>query len=161
MTAFLSPRRRAGARSREDTQEPEVIIPLMKPDNQFSSLKHEQSRSLGQLKIEFNYLEKNKDIFLLGASYCLIDSQGNFLAKVTKLLTNEAVKKILPKHDIIHHPTMMFRNEGKIRYREKFDQAEEIFNKLKDLKTQDEVMKALRVELDKAKKGSIIAIPTH
>lgn len=72
-----------------------------------------------RLKIEYDYLERNKDIFLVGSSYIVIKDDGGILFEVKHFYSKELVKKKLLKKCIIAHPTVMFHNDKKWYYREK------------------------------------------
>ena len=78
-----------------------------------------------RFKIQYNYLEDNPKIFLVGGSYELIDSKGNKLNEVITSLNPQEVAELLPKKNIIHNPTVMLRNIGVPRYRIKFEQGED------------------------------------
>ena len=78
-----------------------------------------------RLEKQYNYLEKNKDIFLLGTGSINISESGK---KQTSFLPPKEyikIKKILPYRNCLVHPSIMFRNNGKIRYREKFVYSED------------------------------------
>lgn len=78
-----------------------------------------------RLKIQFEYLEENEDIFLCGSSFLYIDEKNTILSVYKKYYNSARIAKILPKKNIIHNPTVMFRGSGKYLYREKFIQAED------------------------------------
>jgi glycosyltransferase involved in cell wall biosynthesis len=71
-----------------------------------------------RLEKQYNFLEKNPGIFLLGTGAYNIDENGN-VKSIKKLLTNsDLIKKTLYYKNCIYHPTITFRNEGFL-YREK------------------------------------------
>lgn len=73
-----------------------------------------------RLENQFNFLEKNKDIFLCGTNCSIIDETGKYLMKRLKLVVGyKNIKKELPKHNCFIHTSIMFRNKN-IFYREKF-----------------------------------------
>jgi len=68
---------------------------------------------------QVDYLEKNHDIFLIGGSFYLMDENGRLLRKKQKEYFNDQISKKILKFGVIHHPTVMFRNEDDIFYRKK------------------------------------------
>jgi glycosyltransferase involved in cell wall biosynthesis len=79
-----------------------------------------------RLEIQYNYLEKNKDIFLIGAgAYNFSSSINAAFTTIHKPLTDHLdIKERLYNKNCIYHPTIMFRNE-KFLYREKFVYAQD------------------------------------
>jgi glycosyltransferase involved in cell wall biosynthesis len=72
-----------------------------------------------RLEKQYNFLEKNPGIFLLGTGAYNIDENGN-VKSIKKPLTNsDLIKKTLYYKNCIYHPTITFSNEGFL-YREKF-----------------------------------------
>jgi glycosyltransferase involved in cell wall biosynthesis len=73
-----------------------------------------------RFKIQYDFLEKNKDIFLLGTRALQIDEFGS-TRSISKTITDEKIlrEKLIEKNQI-YHPSIMFRNSGKYFYREKF-----------------------------------------
>jgi len=78
----------------------------------------------GRLAIQFEYLEKNQDIFLVGGSFYYINEAGEIIDTYTEAIDSGIMRKKLLKANVIHNPTVMFRNSG-YRYRGKFLQAED------------------------------------
>jgi GT2 family glycosyltransferase len=72
-----------------------------------------------RLEIEYQYLKKNKDIFLVGTSYQIINEEGKKLFDIQTFFPSELVRKKLLKKCIIAHPTVMFHNDGCWYYRDK------------------------------------------
>lgn len=73
------------------------------------------------------YLEKNKDIFLIGTGNKYIDKDGNILNKIKTITNPDKIKKeIISGTNRICHPSIMFRNETKIKYREKIYYAQDV-----------------------------------
>lgn len=74
-----------------------------------------------RLRIQYEFLEKNKDVFLCGTNFDFIDLRGSRCVNNLKefLCDSDQITKTLPKKNCFAHPTIMFRNEG-ILYREKF-----------------------------------------
>lgn len=72
-----------------------------------------------RLEEQYNFLEKNKDIFLCGTDRIDIDEEGKSLGNTGKLITGyKKVKRVLEKRSFIIHTSIMFRNQG-FTYREK------------------------------------------
>lgn len=67
---------------------------------------------------QYNFLEKNPAIFMVGAQANFIDEAGKKTGSIEAPLTHEEIRRRMPKHISMFHPLIMFRNE-KISYREK------------------------------------------
>jgi len=76
---------------------------------------------------QVTYLETHKDVFLVGTGNYYIDVNNKIINKI-KTITNETkIKKDITRgHNRICHPTIMFRNETKIRYRKKIYFAQDV-----------------------------------
>src|SRR3989344_4200887 len=72
-----------------------------------------------RLKIQYNYLERHSDIFLVGASFEYINESGEVLFQKINNYSPKLIEKKLAKKSMIHHPTVLFRNVPGIIYREK------------------------------------------
>lgn len=72
-----------------------------------------------RFRIQLDYLEKNKNIFLIGTNSKVISEQGKDLYSTNQLIDPHSVRENLYKNNCITHPSIMFRNE-KFFYREKF-----------------------------------------
>lgn len=68
---------------------------------------------------QYNFLERHKDVLLIGTGVFNINEKGIILSQSDPLTTPSEVAKRLPIGNCIYHPSIMFRN-GKLRYREKF-----------------------------------------
>jgi len=68
---------------------------------------------------QFEFLENNKNIFLIGTGAINIDENGNESTKFNPLCSSEKIKQKLLKKNCLYHPTIMFRNEPGVDYREK------------------------------------------
>lgn len=79
-----------------------------------------------RFEVQYNFLEKNKDIFLVGTgAYNFSSSVNATTTTIHKPLTDHLdIKKELYNKNCIYHPTIMFRNEGFL-YREKFFYAQD------------------------------------
>mgnify|MGYP000270531279 CR=1 FL=1 len=78
-----------------------------------------------RLEKQYNYLEKNKEVFLLGTGWDLIDEEGNKLKSPRYPLSNKKISKTLPRRWCILHPSCLIRNNRKIHYREKFHYSQD------------------------------------
>ena len=72
-----------------------------------------------RLKIQYDFLEKNRDIFLVGSGAYNMDENGTITTKNKPLINSEDIRNKLSTHNCLYHPTIMFRNKG-FMYREKF-----------------------------------------
>ncbi len=72
-----------------------------------------------RFQIQYDFLEKNKDIFLVGTGAYNIDTNGKLSTLLRNVSQPSQISKILPQQNCIYHPTIMFRNEKHL-YREKF-----------------------------------------
>jgi glycosyltransferase involved in cell wall biosynthesis len=79
-----------------------------------------------RFKIQYDFLEKNRDIFLVGTgAYNFSSSTNSATTTFNKPISSSlAIKKELYNKNCIYHPTIMFRNEGFL-YREKFVYAQD------------------------------------
>jgi len=78
-----------------------------------------------RFEIQYDYLEKHKDIFLIGSGAIKINKEQKQIKKHKQIIDEEKLKKVLEKRNAIYHPTIMFRNEKKNFYREKFRYAQD------------------------------------
>ena len=78
-----------------------------------------------RFKIQFNYLEKNPKIFLVGSSAIIIDEKEKKIGIFRKYDNPKKLKKKFLKSNPIIHPSIMFRNTKKLFYREKFKCSED------------------------------------
>ena len=80
-----------------------------------------------RLQKQYDFLEKNHDIFLIGTSAELIDENGNKIKN--GVFKAETDINILKKKNLInnnvYHPTIMFRNEQGLFYRDKMQGCED------------------------------------
>jgi len=78
---------------------------------------------LDRLKIEYEYLEANPKIFMVGGNASFL--RGKSETKVFEVQTDEdSLREDLSEQNCMHHPTVMFRNAG-FTYREKTIYAED------------------------------------
>lgn len=79
-----------------------------------------------RFQIQYGYLEEHKEIFLCGGSFQYIDKNGKVFSTQVMNYSCEKVKKTILKTGSIHHPTVMFRNNSDLLYREKFKYAQDM-----------------------------------
>lgn len=80
---------------------------------------HDDISLPNRLLEEYIFLEKNKDIFLVGAGAININEKGDKLSTFHPITNTKKIKDILPKNPCFYHPTIMFRNEKGVKYRDK------------------------------------------
>lgn len=76
-----------------------------------------------RLREEYNYLEKNPHIFLIGSSAIYINEKGREIRKFRKYNNYKMIAWRLPKSCGIIHSSTMFRNYHSIFYNEEFRYA--------------------------------------
>lgn len=74
---------------------------------------------------QYCYLEENPDVFLVGSSMLLINEKGVESGRFQALTDSESIKKRARLDNPIFHPTIMFRNEPELLYRDKFYACED------------------------------------
>lgn len=72
-----------------------------------------------RLQIQYGYLEKNKDTFLIGGGAVNVNKKGERLTIFRPISDKKRLEEKLKKRNAIYHPTIMFRNQGNVFYREK------------------------------------------
>lgn len=77
-----------------------------------------------RLRIEYEFLTRNSNIFLVGTRVFHIDSKSKIIAHPILPTNSLEISDLLPKTNCIYHPTIMFRNE-EYNYREKFLYAQD------------------------------------
>lgn len=78
-----------------------------------------------RLKIEWDYLEKHPEIFMIGGGVILIDEKGNKLKEAINHLNEKEIRKTLSSKNCFYHPSVMFRKDKKIKYRDKIYYCED------------------------------------
>ena len=78
-----------------------------------------------RLKIEYNYLNSNQNVFLVGSGAILISEKGEEIGKFNPITDIDKIKNILPYKNCLYHPTIMFKNDKKTYYREKMKYCED------------------------------------
>ncbi|AFV24722.1 glycosyl transferase family protein [Methanolobus psychrophilus R15] len=77
-----------------------------------------------KLRIQYDFLEQNRDVFLVGSGAYTIDENGSIRTRIRPLTELEEIKKELSVQNCLSHPTIMFRDEG-FMYRDKFVYAQD------------------------------------
>ena len=70
--------------------------------------------------IQFDYMEKHPEIFLIGGSAIIIDENGEKMGALLKGDNPNRIRKKLQKSNPLIHPSIIFRNTHEFFYREKF-----------------------------------------
>lgn len=97
-------------------------IGLQNATGKYIAIMHSDDISLSKrLEIQKKYLDDNKNIFLVGTKYEVINEKNQKLYEPKIKINNfEGIKKEIEKgNNVICHPTIMFRNDKKTKYREK------------------------------------------
>lgn len=79
----------------------------------------------GRLAEQVAYLEARPDLFLVGTDAILIDAAGRVLGQRRCPPDPERLAARLPHRNALIHSSVMFRNDGRVRYREKMRLAED------------------------------------
>lgn len=80
-----------------------------------------------RLEMQINYLEKNQGVFLIGTGNYYIDENNKIINKIKTITNENKIKKdMINGTNRICHPSIMFRNNTKIRYREKIYFAQDV-----------------------------------
>lgn len=74
---------------------------------------------------QVKFLEENPDIFMVGSAINFIDENNQFTKKLEAIEDNQGITQTMPKKITMYHPVIMFRNDGKTRYREKIFYCED------------------------------------
>jgi glycosyltransferase involved in cell wall biosynthesis len=78
-----------------------------------------------RLAQQVEFLEARPDLFLVGADAIVIDAAGRTLGRRRCPCDPERLAEVLPRRNALIHATVMFRNDGRARYREKMRLAED------------------------------------
>ncbi len=78
-----------------------------------------------RLENQLRYLEKEKDVFLVGSSAIVINEKGRRIGIFKKTNNKQQTTKKLSKSNTMIHPSIMFRNNGETFYRKKFKTSED------------------------------------
>lgn len=72
-----------------------------------------------RFKKQIDFLENNKDVFIVGCQLQLIDEENKETGMLIAPTADAEIKKAMPKKISLYHPVIMFRNGFNIRYRDK------------------------------------------
>lgn len=76
-----------------------------------------------RLQLQKEFLDTHPEIFLVGARPEIIDEEGN-VVRQAKVMTDPAkLSAAMPQANYFYHPSVMYRNEMNLRYREKIPYA--------------------------------------
>jgi len=78
-----------------------------------------------KIELQYNYLEHNKNIFLVGTSVELIDENDQIICNIIANSNGDYIKKNLPFRNLFKHSSIMFRNDSNFNYRSKFKYAQD------------------------------------
>lgn len=92
------------------------------------------------------FLEKNKNVFLVGTSMSLINEKNEETGEMIALSGLEEIKKRTRIDNPIFHPTILFRNEPDLFYREKMYACEDFDFYLRQL-TEKRILRNLPEKL--------------
>ncbi|MFY1045288.1 glycosyltransferase [Chryseobacterium sp. GP-SGM7] len=89
---------------------------------------HDDISRKDRFQLQYDFLESNPDIFIVGAALTKIGKDGNDLGKMQAPLHNEELRSLMPKKISLYHPVIMFRKDfyqnfyrEKMRYCEDYD----------------------------------------
>lgn len=80
---------------------------------------------LDRFEKQIDFLQKNKNIFMVGSDIQFIDENGANLKSLPAYKNNEEIQKNMFKNISMFHPVIFFRNNKKIFYREKMYYCED------------------------------------
>ncbi len=78
-----------------------------------------------RLEKQYDFLEKNKDIFLVGSGAININEKGDALITHKGISDPNKIALDLPKKNCLYHSSVMYRNNGQYLYREKFPYSQD------------------------------------
>lgn len=82
-------------------------------------LDHDDISLPKRLELEYEFLEDNPEIFLVGGGAIKIDENGDKIGGLINFVTDSAeISEILPKKCVFHHPSIMYRNDLGLFYRD-------------------------------------------
>jgi len=77
-----------------------------------------------RIEIQYDFLKKNRDVFLVGAGSREIDENKKLISIFNPLTNKEEIRNKLLKENCLRHSSIMFRSEN-IFYREKMKYAQD------------------------------------
>jgi glycosyltransferase involved in cell wall biosynthesis len=78
-----------------------------------------------RLEYQVNFLELNQDCFLVAGSYEIIDGNNTVIRTIKREYSSDVIEEKLKRFGAIHHPTVMFRNNHELFYRENAKHCED------------------------------------
>ena len=78
-----------------------------------------------RLQVQYNFLETHPDTFLCGSSVLIIDDNSRLISLREALTGVKTIRMALKQNNCIVHPSIMFRNNKQIFYRDKFKYAQD------------------------------------
>ncbi len=78
-----------------------------------------------RLKVQYDYLEKHKDIFLVGSYAINMDESGKKISLFKPPTDPKIISKTFEKYNCMYHNTIMFANTGEYHYRTKMMYTED------------------------------------
>lgn len=78
-----------------------------------------------RLELQYNFLEKNKEVFLVGGGALNISKEEEKISIFKPITDEEKLKEKLQIRNCLYHSTIMFRNNKKIFYRDNFIYAQD------------------------------------
>ena len=89
---------------------------------------HDDISRKDRFQLQYDFLENNTDIFIVGAALRRVDENGTDLGKMQPPLNDEEIRNTMPKKISLYHPVIMFRKDfytdfyrEKMRYCEDYD----------------------------------------
>lgn len=89
---------------------------------------HDDISRKDRFQLQFDFLENNPDIFIVGAALRKVDENNGDLGLMVPPENDEQIRKIMPKKISLYHPVIMFRKDfyedfyrEKMRYCEDYD----------------------------------------
>lgn len=89
---------------------------------------HDDISRKDRFQLQYDFLENNPDIFIIGAGLKKVDENGNDLGEMRAPLYDAEIRKAMPKKISLYHPVIMFRKDfyedfyrEKMRYCEDYD----------------------------------------
>lgn len=80
---------------------------------------------LDRFEIQYNFLESNPEIFMVGSDLNLINNSGQKIGYLKSPTNHNDIIRKFNSENAMYHPVIFFRNELNIRYRDKFKACED------------------------------------
>ena len=78
-----------------------------------------------RLEKEYEYLENNPDVYLVGSRAHILDEAGRNIGKSWGKKEDVEITEVLREKNVLVHSSVMFRNTKEFKYREKFKYAQD------------------------------------